>query len=58
MRKARCAKCRRLFRKLDLLDWLDEADSLSPKFCPKCYDYILEHYQEGDDIEGNLDFDD
>lgn len=45
-----------MFRRLDLIDWLGydgDEDMLSPKYCSRCYAWLLDHYEEGDgDIEG------
>ena len=50
MRKEACHRCEREFRRDVLIQWLDGLDTLSPKFCPRCYDTILENWQEGDDV--------
>lgn len=40
-----------MFSRKDLINWLGDNDILSPYFCRDCYDYILDHYEEGMDIE-------
>lgn len=49
--RARCSRCKRVMWRDQLVDWIDELDDLSPKFCPRCYSYVLDHWEEGDDVE-------
>lgn len=51
--KAKCSRCHKLFPRDAMFQWLenDDLDDLSPKFCRKCYFYVLDHYEEGFDVE-------
>ena len=49
--KKQCNRCRKKFDAEDLIDWIDDMDTLSPKYCVECYNYILDHYEIGDDVE-------
>jgi len=48
--KKKCNRCRKVFKSEDLIDWMDSDETLSPKFCAKCYAYILDHWEDGDSI--------
>ena len=45
-----CSRCKKKCRAEELIDWMDELETLSPKFCPKCYAYILDHWNPDDPI--------
>ena len=52
----KCSRCHKRKKPIDLIDWLEDSGELSPKFCRVCYEYILNHWTEGCDIE-NIDDD-
>jgi hypothetical protein len=54
-KKARCYRCKLWFKLTQLVSWLEDTGDLSPKFCPPCYYWILDHWEEGQQV---LDFED
>ena len=58
MKKYRCYRCKKYFPRHHLKDWLDDCGELSPKFCRACYYWILDHWEEGQqvtDLEADTD---
>ena len=49
-----CSRCRKRFPAEDLIDWLENDESLSPKFCAKCYAYILDNW-DADNPDGDIE---
>ena len=50
MAMKRCGRCREEYPKRDLLQWSDDAGVLSPFYCPDCYDFIVDQYEQGQDM--------
>ena len=50
MIKVICNRCKKELDSRKAFQWLEDED-LSPKFCRRCYFYILDNYEEGMDIE-------
>lgn len=54
----KCGRCKERYPRKELIEWLDDLGMLSPHYCRDCYDYIVEHWEEGyGDIESQ-DWDD
>lgn len=47
----KCGRCKERFARRDLIQWLGDDDILSPKFCEDCYNYLVDNWHEGDDVE-------
>jgi hypothetical protein len=45
-----CEHCGKPCKRSELIQWMEEAGELSPKFCRKCYYYLVDHWEEGMDV--------
>jgi hypothetical protein len=50
MKKRQCYRCKRYFPTRQLVEWLEDCGELSPRFCLLCYYWILDHWEEGQDV--------
>ena len=51
MIKEPCNRCKKEFNPRLLFQWIDGLDDLSPKLCRRCYHWVLDNWEDGDDLE-------
>lgn len=54
-RQKKCSRCKQKFNDIELLQWLEDSGALSPKFCKRCYQFVVLNWSEGMDIKNLTD---